>query len=40
MEFNQSLDNLIIICPNCHSQTETFGFKKGKKYNIHQKDLK
>ena len=33
-KYNQSLDNLIIICPNCHSQTETFGFKKGKKYNL------
>lgn len=31
-KFNHSLDNLIILCPNCHSQTETFGFKQGKKY--------
>ncbi len=29
---NNNLENLRIICPNCHSQTETFGFKNGKKY--------
>lgn len=29
---NNALDNLRIICPNCHSQTETFGFKNGRKY--------
>lgn len=32
-KYNQSLNNLRIICPNCHSQTETFGYKKGQKYN-------
>lgn len=32
-KYNQSLENLRIICPNCHSQTETFGYKKGRKYN-------
>lgn len=32
-KFNQALNNLRIICPNCHSQTETFGYKKGRKYN-------
>ena len=29
---NNELNNLRIICPNCHSQTETFGFKSGRKY--------
>ena len=29
---NNALENLRIICPNCHSQTETFGFKNGRKY--------
>ena len=29
--FNHSLENLIILCPNCHSQTENFRFKQGKK---------
>lgn len=27
------IENLRIICPNCHSQTETFGNKRGKKHN-------
>jgi 5-methylcytosine-specific restriction endonuclease McrA len=28
---NNSLDNLSIICPNCHSQTPTYkGANKGK----------
>jgi hypothetical protein len=26
---NHSLVNLRIVCPNCHSQTETFRFKRG-----------
>lgn len=26
---NHRLENLRIICPNCHSQTETFRFKRG-----------
>lgn len=30
-KFNHSLDNLIILCPNCHSQTDNFRFKQGKK---------
>ena len=30
-KFNHSLDNLIILCPNCHSQTENFRFKQGRK---------
>ena len=24
------LENLRFLCPNCHSQTETWGYKKGK----------
>lgn len=28
---NHQLSNLRIVCPNCHSQTETFRFKRGKK---------
>lgn len=27
------IENLRIICPNCHSQTETFGNKRSKKHN-------
>ena len=27
---NNSLDNLCILCPNCHSQTDTFAGKKCK----------
>ena len=27
---NNELDNLRILCPNCHTQTETYGFKKRK----------
>jgi len=30
-KFNHFLENLIILCPNCHSQTENFRFKQGKK---------
>lgn len=26
---NNQLDNLRFMCPNCHSQTETFGRRKG-----------
>lgn len=29
--FNNSIENLRILCPNCHSQTETFGSKNTKK---------
>lgn len=29
-KFNHSLENLIILCPNCHSQTENFRFKREK----------
>lgn len=27
---NHRLSNLRILCPNCHSQTHTFRFKRGK----------
>lgn len=27
---NHTLNNLKILCPNCHSQTDTFRFKRGK----------
>lgn len=27
---NHSFSNLKILCPNCHSQTHTFRFKRGK----------
>lgn len=29
--FNHKLDNIRIICPNCHSQTETFAGKNSRK---------
>ena len=29
---NNEFENLRIICPNCHSQTDTFCFKMGRKY--------
>lgn len=29
---NNKLENLQILCPNCHSQTETFTAKNYKKY--------
>lgn len=27
---NHKLENLKILCPNCHSQTSTFRFKRGR----------
>ena len=27
---NHSYKNLRVLCPNCHSQTDTFRFKRGK----------
>lgn len=27
---NHQIDNLKIVCPNCHSQTGTFRYKRGK----------
>jgi 5-methylcytosine-specific restriction endonuclease McrA len=28
---NNKVENLRLLCPNCHSQTDTYGFKRGKK---------
>lgn len=33
------LENLRFLCPNCHSQTETFGAKRFKKKVAHKYDL-
>ena len=30
-KFNNSLDNLCLLCPNCHSQTPTWGKQKSLK---------
>lgn len=30
--FNHSLENLMIICPNCHTQTKSFRGKNSKKH--------
>ena len=30
---NNKIDNLRILCPNCHSQTETYGGKNKRRYN-------
>lgn len=31
--YDNRFENLRILCPNCHSQTETFGNKRNKKTN-------
>ena len=31
--YDNRLENLRIVCPNCHSQTETFSNKRAKKHN-------
>jgi len=31
---DNSLSNLRFLCPNCHSQTDTYAGKKFKKYNL------
>lgn len=28
---NNNIDNLRFLCPNCHSQTDTYGYKKRNK---------
>jgi hypothetical protein len=28
---NNELDNLEILCPNCHSQTDTYGGRNGRR---------
>lgn len=35
--FNNNLDNLQILCPNCHSQTDTYSGKKNKEQDIESK---
>lgn len=35
---DNSLDNLILLCPNCHSYTETFCYK-SRKANIAEEDF-
>ena len=37
---NNALENLRILCPNCHSQTSTFRFKRGRGENGKHKALK
>ena len=29
-QFNNTLENLTLLCPNCHSQTSTWGVQKSK----------
>ena len=29
---NNSLDNLKVLCPNCHSQTDSYAGKNTNKY--------
>lgn len=36
---NSRLENLRILCPNCHSQTETFSRKGGTKKHKHLSDF-
>lgn len=31
--YDNRLENLRIVCPNCHTQTDTFGTKRNKKIN-------
>ena len=30
---NNKLDNLMILCPNCHTQTDNYGSKNASKKN-------
>ena len=39
-KINNKLENLRILCPNCHSQTETFRFKRGRGETGKHKTLK
>lgn len=36
---NNRLDNLRVLCPNCHSQTETFGGRNVKQRDLSWKDI-
>ena len=31
---NNKLDNLRVLCPNCHSQAETFGGRNAKQRDL------
>ena len=33
---NNMLSNLRFLCPNCHTQTDTFGSRNGKNYKLNQ----
>lgn len=34
-KFNNDISNLTLLCPNCHTQTETWGYREGKpRYNF------
>ena len=37
---NHELENLRILCPNCHSLTETYRFRRGKTNGIEHQDTK
>jgi len=39
-KYNHSLDNLQILCPNCHSQTDNFRYKRGRGETGKHKTLK
>ena len=34
ISLNNKIDNLMFLCPNCHSQTENYGMKKIKPVNF------
>lgn len=38
--YDNRIDNLTILCPNCHSQTHTFRRKKSSLCNLHSADNK
>lgn len=38
--FNNEIDNIQLLCPNCHSQTDTFAGKKNKKGECTHKKYK
>lgn len=37
---NNLIENLRLLCPNCHTQTETYGSKQGKKECTRNKYLR
>lgn len=36
---NNNLDNLRLLCPNCHSQTPTFSTRTNKRKKITEQDI-